>query len=268
MRFKYAAVAIMTALVLGVPSVLFAQADGVYPPSRGLFGARTFGQPLKPGGSQYVTGLKNGPSGDFLGTGRLGGGNMFSAPWRRVVEPAPFFYEPVLPAQPAVQSQLTPPAQTPTPESMATQATMPTTGGQPNGGVPGAQPGPGGTDGNQSGATGEPGQPNAAGIIGVRYVGPQLGANFAAGSEALGAAHYRPAPEMSARLSRIARARGIRTPAEITVAIGNGTAVLRGVVGTPYDRAVLANLARLEPGIWRIDNQMTVESQPDGTGRP
>jgi hypothetical protein len=268
MRFRYAAKAIMLALVLGFPSVLFAQAYNGNAPSRGLFGERTLGQALKPGVGRYVTGLKNGPSGDFLGTGRLDAGNMFSTPWRRVVEPAPFVYEPVLPTQPAVQASPAPPAQTPPPEPAATQATMPATSGQANGGVPAAQPGPGGTEGSQSGATGEPGQRNGAGIRGVRYVAPQSGASFAVSSAAVGAAHYRPSPEMSARLSRIARARGIRTPSGITVAIGDGTAVLRGVVGTPYDRALLASLARLEPGIWRIDNQLAVQSQPVGTGRP
>jgi len=268
MRVRYAAFTVMTVFWLGVPSLLFGQTGGVYPPPRGLFGERPLGQTLKPGVSQYVTGLKNGPSGDFLGTGRLGGGNMFSTPWRRVVEPAPFIYEPVLPAQPAVQAQLVPPAQTPTPEAAATQATMPTTGGQPAGGMPEAQAGPGGTEGNQSGAAGESGQPSTAGIRAVRYLGPESGPADVAGSAALRAAYYRPAPEISARLTRIARARGMRTPTGITVSVGDGTAVLRGVVGAPYDRTVLANLARLEPGIWRIDNQLAVQSQPVGTGRP
>jgi osmotically-inducible protein OsmY len=74
---------------------------------------------------------------------------------------------------------------------------------------------------------------------------------------------------LSARLTRIARTRGITTPGGITVSVGNGTAVLRGVVSTPDARVLLAKVARLEPRIGQIDNQLSVApSQNNPADRP
>ena len=47
----------------------------------------------------------------------------------------------------------------------------------------------------------------------------------------------------------------------IRVSVVNGTAILRGVVGSPHERTLIANMARLEPGIERISNQLTVASE-------
>jgi hypothetical protein len=71
---------------------------------------------------------------------------------------------------------------------------------------------------------------------------------------------------LSERITRIARAGGVQTPAGISVYLGNGSAVLRGAVGTPYDRQLVANLVRLEPRVWRVENQLTVQSGGAATG--
>jgi osmotically-inducible protein OsmY len=50
------------------------------------------------------------------------------------------------------------------------------------------------------------------------------------------------------------------------VSIENGVATLRGVVATDDDRRLAERLARLEPGIRRIDNQLTLAAP--GESRP
>jgi hypothetical protein len=68
-------------------------------------------------------------------------------------------------------------------------------------------------------------------------------------------------PLLSERLTRIARDHGMQVPSPIRVWVVDGTAILRGVVGSPHDRSLIANMARLEPGIERISNQLDVASE-------
>jgi hypothetical protein len=65
-------------------------------------------------------------------------------------------------------------------------------------------------------------------------------------------------PQISERLMQIARDRGMQIPEGIQVYLIDGTAVLRGVVQSPHDQVLLGNMAALEPGIWRVSNQLTV----------
>jgi hypothetical protein len=37
--------------------------------------------------------------------------------------------------------------------------------------------------------------------------------------------------------------------------------VLRGVAGSPRDQSLIANMAGLEPDIWRASNQLTVAAE-------
>ena len=57
---------------------------------------------------------------------------------------------------------------------------------------------------------------------------------------------------------RLEQSSRIQTRSPMEVSIENGTATLRGVVATVDDRRLAERLARLEPGIRRIDNQLTV----------
>lgn len=68
-------------------------------------------------------------------------------------------------------------------------------------------------------------------------------------------------PELAAIASRrISRAVGVGTGSVIGVSIQNGIATLEGVVATSHDRTLAAHLARFEPGVLRVDNQLTVQT--------
>ena len=57
---------------------------------------------------------------------------------------------------------------------------------------------------------------------------------------------------------RLQKSQRIRTLSAVQVHLENGTATLRGVVATDHDRALAERLTRLEAGIWRVKNELTV----------
>ena len=57
---------------------------------------------------------------------------------------------------------------------------------------------------------------------------------------------------------RLEKSSWIQTRSPMEVSIEKGVATLRGVVATEDDRRLAERLARLEPRIRRIDNQLTV----------
>ena len=59
---------------------------------------------------------------------------------------------------------------------------------------------------------------------------------------------------------RIANARGIKTPAPLQLTVEGRTAILRGAVASEHDRLLVEQVARLEPGIWAVRNELTVGS--------
>lgn len=62
---------------------------------------------------------------------------------------------------------------------------------------------------------------------------------------------------LTAQLSRLARP---QAGLPIQVSVQGQTAVLRGTVATPYDRALAEQVVRMEAGIWTVDNQLKVSS--------
>ncbi len=65
--------------------------------------------------------------------------------------------------------------------------------------------------------------------------------------------------QLGSRLEgRLEKSSWVQTRSPVEVSIENGIATLRGVVATDGDRRLAERLARLEPGIRRIDNQLTV----------
>jgi osmotically-inducible protein OsmY len=64
---------------------------------------------------------------------------------------------------------------------------------------------------------------------------------------------------VAARLEDCTRIR-LRSPVEVSME--GTTAVLRGVVATEHDRVMAEQLARLEPGIWKVQNELTVAPPP------
>jgi len=61
---------------------------------------------------------------------------------------------------------------------------------------------------------------------------------------------------------RLEKSQRIRTLSAVQVHLENGTATLRGVVATDHDRVLAERLTRLEAGIWRVKNELTVAQQP------
>ncbi|NQT17254.1 MAG: BON domain-containing protein [Planctomycetes bacterium] len=74
----------------------------------------------------------------------------------------------------------------------------------------------------------------------------------------------RPAPaQLSSRLvGRLEKSRWIHAQSPMEVAIEKGTAILRGAVATEHDRVLAERIARLEPGVRRVENQLTVTEPP------
>jgi hypothetical protein len=72
-------------------------------------------------------------------------------------------------------------------------------------------------------------------------------------------------PNLSARLERSSRIR-FQSPVEVTMR--EGTATLRGVVASEHDRALAEQLARLEPGVFQVQNELSVAPTPSGETAP
>jgi hypothetical protein len=66
-------------------------------------------------------------------------------------------------------------------------------------------------------------------------------------------------PELSERLTRIARQRGMLAGQGIDVYLGDRVAVLKGVVRTSGDRSLLANVVGLEPEVQYVDNRLSTD---------
>jgi hypothetical protein len=73
--------------------------------------------------------------------------------------------------------------------------------------------------------------------------------------------------ELSDRLTRIARDKGMLAGGRLNVSLDGNVAVIEGGVRTPGDAAALANVLSLEPRVQRIDNRLyTVESNTAKSG--
>ncbi len=71
---------------------------------------------------------------------------------------------------------------------------------------------------------------------------------------------YSLSPELSDRLTSIARTRGMLVGKGINVYLGDNVALLQGTARTPNDRNTLANVLSLEPGVGHIDNRLLVRA--------
>lgn len=56
-----------------------------------------------------------------------------------------------------------------------------------------------------------------------------------------------------------------RMPSPMTVTLQGDTAILRGAVNSPRDRLLAEQLVRMEPGIGRVENELTVTQPSSGT---
>jgi osmotically-inducible protein OsmY len=61
----------------------------------------------------------------------------------------------------------------------------------------------------------------------------------------------------------IAKTAQVRKLSPIRVTEQGDTLILRGRVATRADRDLAENLARLEPGVWNVRNELVVGGEPD-----
>lgn len=67
--------------------------------------------------------------------------------------------------------------------------------------------------------------------------------------------------------ARIARIGAIKALSSVGIVVDRGTATLRGVVATDHDRQLIDRLVRLEPGVWKVKNELVVAQSPAAAER-
>ena len=292
---------IVAALLVATISQSSALAQWRQGTTRGLFGEREFGRPLKPRESRFSSGLERGPSGNFIGRTNTDRGTTFRSPVpaqpeapplippeaynlepdmvpgylaeqaRRLAEmqsqaqpqpaapmpgqPAPYPPEqPVLPAQPA-QPSLAPGLPGPSREEMRTSPDRWFRSGTgPSQPAQAAQPG----------VSAQPAQPGGAAMLTAPSA---LGRSYLATPTLGPVATPGPAPlRGQAALSgvplgaRITRQLGPRATSPISAIYQGDTVTLQGRVATEGDRVVAEQMARFEPGVRSVVNQISVEA--------
>ncbi len=79
------------------------------------------------------------------------------------------------------------------------------------------------------------------------------------------------APTLETTLQqRLERSGAIRSVEGVSVAVEGDTVVLRGTVGSDYERLLAENLARLEPGVRQVRNELKISTElpsANSTGR-
>ena len=84
---------------------------------------------------------------------------------------------------------------------------------------------------------------------------PRWSTNFTIGFQPPASGSRDLASSLSARITQSG---GMQTRSPIAVSVEGGTATLRGVVATPRDRELAGHLVRFEPGIWQVNNELTI----------
>jgi hypothetical protein len=236
MRITNITVALVSIVLFAMPSMLLAQRSGGSAPVNGILGPRVLSQPQKPKGSTLVPGVLTQTNGAFLGTTN----NMLASPWRLPVQPLTVYGN-------VTYDYYTPKVTEAVPMQIPQVSTDQFQTFQSNAGTQNATTG-------EEAASGETVQATPVAYRGApKYVTRESSATTA------NPAAMRVSSSLSSRITQVARSHGIETPG-ITVSLGDGAAVVSGVVGNSNDRAIVANMVGLEPGVWRVDNQLTVSA--------
>jgi len=292
---------IVAALLVAIVPQASAFAQWRQGATRGLFGEREFGRPLKPRESRFGSGLERGPSGNFVGRANTDRETMSRsrAPAPReapsLTPPEAYDLEPdMVPGYLAeqarrlaeVQSQGQPQPAAPMPGQPVPyppqQPVLPAQPAQPSlaPGIPGPsreelRTSPdrwfrGGTNPSQPGQSGQPGvsaqsaRPSGNAMItappalGRSYLAtPTLGPVATPGPAALRGQAALSGVPLGARITRQL---GPRATSPISAVQQGGTVTLQGRVATEGDRAVAEQMARFEPGVRSVVNQISVEA--------
>ena len=256
---------------LFLPILLLSLSHDAVAQSSGMFGPRNLGQSLRPGVSQFDSGLQISPGGSFIGSGRPTGQNDFARPWRQV--PQPPIYVPntyavlpdgrlvgIVPGQNVSSETESPVANSSQMSSqravaLETMAQSEASASQPFSMDEGFLGQDASFASSAAALTPSGATPNNLNFRPRRPV--QYG--FPATTPSGEFRGY--LPRVSERMTRLARDHGIQVSSAIRVSVVNGTAIIRGTVGSPGDRSLIANMVAMEPGIGRVSNQMTVVSE-------
>jgi len=223
--------AITMVLIAGLPALGFAQGTYSGKVVYGRFGPRVLGETLQSPVVRPDRGIARDAYGDFLGRNRDYPGSMFSN------TPRPMRSE--LPVAPVPGPGLVP---EPLPEPPGGPDQWLRSRGPGSETPPEAPAGPGPESGVPPNAGGRV-APAAAPLVAVSFAPSQPARSPADGIAAV----LQVAPQIGKRSS-------------IRVIVRNETAILRGEVATPHDRELAENLARFEPGIWDVKNELVVRS--------
>lgn len=209
---------------------------------RSLFGPRSLGFPVYPKPS------------DFGGGGQFGQRPNFK---RGYVATPSFSFREDLAAQPAYGAEAGYPLnQTGSPSAFEPQPTLP------------QQPAPMGTPWDQLGQQAEPpagqpaptpGQPGEMGspLEGEPTANPSTPPRFQWRTD-----YLRGHRAEWVLVERLRRALGDRLRSPLEVTIDGETATLRGLVATDHDRVLAGHVARFEPGVLNVENDLTVAASP------
>jgi hypothetical protein len=215
--------------------------------TRGLFGNRTLGHSFTPRPNTFG-GIQTGSSGDFLYVGRWDDSSAFATSWRRI--DTAVLYQAVgtsAAAQPALRADIVPQLPVPDYNLPTVPEFAPRSFPETNGweGTSRTEQALGSALG-----IGAPAASNAT----IRRVSMRATSASAARPQP-----YARSPELSDRLTRIARATGMLSGQGIDVYLGSNVALLQGTVRKPDDCVLLANVLALEPEVQRIDNRLVAE---------
>jgi len=231
--------------------------------ARGMFGDRTLGETIKPRpSSRFGNSFWRGPSGNFLGRDATRPGMMFPSAYGQ-----PEFQPRYRPLPPAPAPEILPvfPGEAPAPARFEQPLEQPQLEEAPQMWFRGRSP-PGEGGGSMAApsfvpevAAGAGGGPATVGYAasggGVGAV-PRLSTTMALGFPPAGSVDGVLTATLKSQIAKIPR---FQTGEPISVSVSSGLATLQGSVATQHDRKVLAEFVRMEPGVWEVDNQLTVQ---------
>jgi hypothetical protein len=224
-NFRVGALAAVLALGFCEPQMVAAQNNQTY----GTFGNRTLGQSFVPYAGSFGGGIQTSPNGSFLSVGRSNGGMTVAAPA----------------AQATVNAATSPQSSAPA-AVLNSAAPLPATNGDEDIGL--------------ANAIEQAQQALGAGPLPAAVARETRFDSGAASVAARGALPYTRSTELSDRLTRFARTKGVLAGQGLDVYLSGTTARVEGAVRTPHDRVLLATILGLEPAVRQIDNRLIVEA--------
>lgn len=248
---------ILVWLVMGTVLGITCRASGqdIYGNVHGMFGDRVMGQTLSPTArSNLRGGIVKGPSGEFLGRGRIEGMRFPDMPWQY-----PVGVQPLPDVQPRSFVNIIPWGLLPRPlplragESSVSEGE--TRAAVPREVEPQPAPQPEQWFREPTSESTSPGTPAgessvspAASGAGYAAVVPARRIAVAVSPGAVGA-EATAASSLNGQIQRLS---------QVTIVMENDTAVLRGQVAAEHDRQLAEILTKFEPGVWQVRNEVTV----------